>query len=109
MNFASTNLKTWLQAYIDYTLFTCFYSMMYIFIHHFYLLVSNMCSFLQVCIFFSCDTSVWQFSIKTTQGWRSQIWSQFALLGNWFHISNATSVQQICKQKLTSEMTKKTI
>jgi len=46
------------------------------------------------------------FSVKTPQGWRSRIWSQFALQGNQFRVSDASSVQQICQQKLTSEMTK---
>ena len=43
--------------------------------------------------------------IRISQGW---IWSQIALLGNRFRASDASSVQQICKQKLTCEMTKKT-
>jgi len=47
-------------------------------------------------------------NIKTSQGLRRRIWRQFALLGNRFRVSNESSVQRICKQKLTCEMTKKT-
>jgi len=50
------------------------------------------------------DGSAYQhFSIKTLQGWRRRIWSQITLPGNRFRVSDLFSVQQIRKQKLTSE------
>ena len=42
--------------------------------------------------------------IKTPQGRHNRIWSQIALLGNRLRVSDASSVQEICKQKLSVVM-----
>jgi len=46
-------------------------------------------------------------SIKTPQGRRSRIWSQFALQGNQFRVSDASSVQQLASKSLQVKWSKR--